>query len=90
MLEVVEMEEMSSTLRDAFAHHGDPAHRESVIVTVDPACSLDDVEGLYIVGTARSGTIVLGTATAAAVRALVSHEGVVRVEHDGGEMRALD
>ena len=84
------MEEMSSALDDAFAEHRDPAHREAVIVTVDPGCSLDDVEGLSVVGTVRAGTIVLGAATAAAVRALVSHEGVVRVEHDSGEMRALD
>ena len=84
------MAEMSSALRDAFAQHSDPTHRESVIVTVDSGCSLDGIEGLHVVRTARAGTIVMGTATAAAVRALVSHEGVLRVEHDSGEMQALD
>lgn len=85
------MAEMSPALDSAFARHrDDPDHREPVIVTVEAGCELTDVPGLDVRGTARGGTIVMATATAAAVRALEAHDGVVRVEHDGGDMRALD
>jgi hypothetical protein len=85
------MAEMSPALRNAFAsHRDDPDHREPVIVTVETGCDLADVAGLDVTGTARSGTIVMATATADAARRLEEHDGVVRVEHDGGDMRALD
>jgi len=85
------MAEVSPALEDAFARHRDDAdRREPVILTVDAGCELTDVPGLEVTGTARSGTIVMATATADAVRALATHDGVVRVEHDGGDMRALD
>lgn len=85
------MAEMSPALSSAFARHGDdPDHREPVIVTVEAGCDLTDVPGFDVNATARSGTIVMATATADAARALESHDGVVRVEHDSGDVRALD
>lgn len=85
------MAETSSGLISVFERHrDDPDHREAIIVTVEAGCSLADVAGLDVQGTARGGTIVMGTATADAVRTLETRDGVVRVEHDAGDMRALD
>ena len=84
------MPEMSSALRGAFARHvDDPAHREPVIVTLKPSCSVDNIDGFEVRHTARSGTIVIGMASADAARMLAAHEGVVRIENDSGDMRAL-
>ena len=89
--EVVDVAEMSPALGDAFARHrDDPDHREPVIITIEAGCDLTDVGGFDVHGTARAGTIVMAAATADAVVQLEKHNGVVRVEHDGGEMRALD
>lgn len=85
------MAELSSVLREAFSQHvADPDHRESVIVTVEPGCSVADVDGLEVTNTARSGTILMGTATGGAARLLASRVGVVRIEHDSGEMHAME
>ena len=85
------MAEVSSALDRAFARHrDDPGHREPVIVTVEVGCELTDVQGLDVRGTARGGTIVMATATAAAARELEARGDVVRLEHDGGDMRAFD
>jgi len=85
------MAEMSSVLRTAFSRHAaEPDHRESVIVTVEPGCSVADVEGFEVTNTARSGTIVMGTATGQAARSLASRAGVLRIEHDSGDMHAME
>ena len=85
------MAEMSPALDRAFARHrDDPGHCEPVIVTVAAGCELNDVQGLDERGTARGGTIVRATATAAAARELEARGDVVRLEHDGGDMQALD
>ena len=84
------MPEMSSALRDAFARHVDePDHREPVIVTLVPGCSVGTIDGFEVRHTVRSGTIVMGMASADAARGLATHEGVVRIENDSGDMRAL-
>jgi hypothetical protein len=82
---------MSSVLRSAFAKHvAEPDHRESVIVTIGPDCSVADVDGLEVTATARSGTILMGTATVRAVGSLAERPGVIRIEHDSGDMHAME
>ncbi len=84
------MPEMSSALRDAFARHvDDQDHREPVIVTLVLGCSVGTIDGFEVQHTVRSGTIVMGMASADAARDLAAHEGVVRIENDSGDMRAL-
>jgi hypothetical protein len=82
---------MSSVLRSALEQHvAEPDHRESVIVTVGPGCSVADVDGLEVTTTVRSGTILMGTATVQAIRSLARRAGVIRIEHDSGDMLALE
>jgi hypothetical protein len=84
------MGEMSPDLRSAYASHADtPDHHERVIVTLEPGATLDALDGFDVHRTARSGTIVMGTATLAAATAIADSDTVVRIERDG-EMEALD
>lgn len=85
------MAEVSQSLRDAFGQHGDaPEHREPIIVTIEPDASLPDLSGFEVQHVTRSGTIVLGRASLAAVELLATLDVVTRVEHESGDMRALD
>jgi len=59
-------------------------------MTIEPGCSIADIDGLEVTNTVRSGTIVIGTVTGQAVRLLARRAGVVRIEHDGGDMHALE
>ena len=89
--EAICMAELSESLLEAFARHaGDPDHREVVIVTVEPRRSIADVDGVTVQGTARAGTIIMGTTNERGARELAEHEGVLRIERDSGDMRALE
>lgn len=87
------MTEIDRQLSQQFERYMDqPDHTEPVIVTLAADADRSELErlGMVVTSQMRNQPMVVGTINSLALNALLKWGGVVCIELDGSDMRALD